>query len=98
MDKLSGIKTILGKPQKKVIFLVARQLRPLAISPPPGLKAIGTFSPTLKKVLFSLVAKRPPPPLIVARPLRKELFFAASLNNELKLYEHLPRQIFVFKT
>ena len=40
---------------KKVFFLVARLLRPLA-PPPLGLVAIGTFFFTLKKVIFSLVA------------------------------------------
>ena len=36
-----------------------------------------------KKVLFSLMARpfTPPPPLLMARPLREELFFAASLSN-----------------
>ena len=35
----------------------------------------------LKKVLFSLVA-HPPPSLLVARPLKKITFFAASLTTE----------------
>ena len=39
-----------GKPQKNVLFLVARPLRPLA-PPPLGLVAIGTFILTLKKFL-----------------------------------------------
>ena len=54
---------------KKVLFLVARLLRPLA-PPPLGLVTIGTFFLTLKKVLFSLVAHTFSPtlatPLLVA--------------------------------
>ena len=51
---MSCPKCLLREAAKKVLFLVARPLRPLA--PPPGLVAIGTFFLTLKKVLFSSVA------------------------------------------
>ena len=38
------------------------------------------FFKKFKKVLFSLMdGPLPPPPLLMARPLREELFFAASL-------------------
>ena len=74
--------TLLRKPQKKVLFLVARPLRPLA-PPPLGLVAIGTFS------LHSLVTHPfSPPPLLVARPLGKELF-AASLNSAVVILDYL---------
>ena len=64
-----------GKSQKKSSFLVARPQRPLAL--PSALWPIGTIFLILKKNLFSLVAQQFAPPLIVARPLRKQLFFAA---------------------
>ena len=49
--------------------------------PPIGLVAIGTFFPTLKKVIFSLVAHPfSPSPLLVARPIRRELFLQLPLK------------------
>ena len=55
--------------RKKSSFLVA--LRPLA---PPPLGLVANFFPYIEKSTFSLVAHPFCPfPLIVARPLRKEL-------------------------
>ena len=53
-----------------------------AFNPPsPRLSGRRNFFPYIKKVLFSLVSHPfSPPPLLVARPLRKSLFFAASLR------------------
>ena len=53
-----------------------------ACSPPPlSLVAIGTFFLTLKKNHFSLVEQPfSPPPLLVARPLRIELFLCLPLG------------------
>ena len=73
----NGHRIYLGKPHKKVLILVVRPLRPL---PPLGLVALGTFFLTLKK-FFSLSGRAlTPPPVLVAGPLEKELFFAASLR------------------
>ena len=55
----------LGKPQKKILLLIAGPLRPNP--PPPSLNGrwnVGTLKKSLKKIIFSLMA-RPftPPPL-----------------------------------
>ena len=52
-------------------------------APRVGLVAIGFFPLKLKKFFFSIVAH--PPPLLVARPLWNELFFAASVSWKLKV-------------
>ena len=47
------------------------------------LMAVGTlecWKKRLKKSYFSSMARPFPPPLLMARPLREELFFAASLK------------------
>ena len=65
------------KPQKKVLLLMAGQIRP---NPPPPrakwpLKFWNVEKKRLKKVTFSLMAgPLPPPPLLMARSLREELF------------------------
>ena len=71
---------------KKVLFFSGPKTK--AFTPPPlGLVVIGTFGPKyiniFKKVIFSLViGPSPPPPVLVVRPLKKELLFAASLMQE----------------
>ena len=72
-----------SEAQKKVLFLVARPLRPLAAPPPSRHSGHRYFFPYIeKKVLFSFVAHPfSPPPLLGARPLREELCFAASLTK-----------------
>ena len=57
-----------AKQNKNILFLVARPLRPLAPPPSLGSVAIGTFFLKLKKK-----SRLASPPLLVARPLRKEL-------------------------
>ena len=78
---------VIREVEKKVLFLVARPLRPLAPHP-LGLVAIGTFFHTLKKVLFSLVAHpfSPHPPLSVPAT-KKIIFFTASLINRYYLLQ-----------
>ena len=60
-----------------------------AFSPSPlGFVAIGIFFLTFKKVLFSLVAHHfsaLPPFFLVARPLRRELFFGFPISIFIKL-------------
>ena len=54
---------------------------PLRPYPPPLFELNGRWNvgkKGFKKVIFSLIARpfiRPPPPLLMARPLREELFF-----------------------
>ena len=66
---------------KKVICLMAVSLSPYP--PPLKLNGIGTFSKNKKspkKVIFFLMAS-PLHSLLMALPLKKELFLAASLNE-----------------
>ena len=70
---------------KKVLPLMAR---PLRLNPPPPLELNGRWNvgtqekKVPKKVIFSLLA-RPftPPPSLMARPLREELFFCGFPNK-----------------
>ena len=69
-----GKKITYGSRKKKVLFLVARPLRPLTPSPSPYV-AIGTFFLTLKKVLFLRSTPVQPPPPFRGPATKKELLF-----------------------
>ena len=69
----------LGEAAKKGLLLMAGPLSP---NPPP-LELNGRWNVFFFKVIFSLIA-RPFTPHPLARPLRGELFFAASLRENFK--------------
>ena len=82
------------KAEKKIFFLIAWPLRPY--SHPSSLMAVETFF-KLKKALFSLMTgplPSHPPPVWMARPL-KRTFFTASLRGDVKngtVRKPLPRR------
>ena len=67
----------LGKPQKKeVIFLMAGPLRPNPSPSPRAQWPLKFWNDGKKVQIFFLLMSRPftPPSLLIARPLREELF------------------------
>ena len=77
----------LGKPQKKVIFLVARPIRPLVPPAPLGLVAMEPFFPYIKKSFFFLSGTPVKPPSPLSGPAPKKItfflfFFIRSIRKE----------------
>ena len=88
LDKYDCFTSPHREAAKKVLFLVARPLRPSA--PPPRLSGHRNFFPYIKKVLFSLVAQPFNPPL--SGPATKKRTFFCGLPKFYSFNEYTIRR------